>query len=179
MSYNTQNYREQGGARDVIGGEIDIIPGGALKVAGQNVTNAIMRRVLVTVTSTQLLALFATPQTIVPAPGAGRALVFEGAVLHKPAGTAYAGIAAGEDLSFKYTDASGAAVAGAETTGFLDQATAQTRYARPATAASGVTDITPVANAPLVLHLLTGEITTGNSPLVVEVFYRDIAMVPA
>ena len=28
------NYNEQGGARTVIGGEIDIVAGGALKVAG-------------------------------------------------------------------------------------------------------------------------------------------------
>jgi hypothetical protein len=41
-------------------------------------------------------------------------------------------------------------------------------------AASGVSDITPVANAALVLHMLTGEITTGDSPLHVRVFYRVV-----
>lgn len=129
----------------------------------------------VLITSAQLLALNATPQTLVPAPGStAQALIFEGMLVHKPAGTAYAGIAAGEDLSVKYTDGSGAAVGGCETTDFLDQATAQTRYVRPTAAASGVSDITPVADAPLVLHLLTGEITTGNSPLHVRVFYRVV-----
>jgi len=42
MGFNTPNYREQGGARDVIGGSIDVISGGeldiesggALKIAG-------------------------------------------------------------------------------------------------------------------------------------------------
>lgn len=46
MSYNTDNYREQGGSRTVIGGsldvvsggEIDIESGGALKLAGTEVT---------------------------------------------------------------------------------------------------------------------------------------------
>lgn len=131
----------------------------------------------VTITSAQLLALFATPQTLVAAPGAGLALVFNGAVIHKPAGTAYAGVAAGEDLSIKYTDASGAEVAQCEATGFLDQATAQTRFVRPQTAASGNSAITPVANAPLVLHMLAGEITTGTSDLNIRVYYRVVPTV--
>lgn len=126
------------------------------------------------VTSAQLLAMFATPVQIVPAPGAGLALVFDGIAIHKPAGTAYAGIAAGEDLTVKYTDQSGLEVAQLETTGFLDQATAQSRYAGGFRAASGIASITPVANAALVLALLVGEIITGNSPLHVRTFYRVV-----
>ena len=128
----------------------------------------------VLVSSAELLALNATPKQLVPAPGANRALVFEGAVIVKPAGTAYGGIAAGEDLSIKYTDGSGAEVAQCEATNFLDQATAQTRQVRPHTAASSVSDKTPTANAALVLHMLTGEIITGDSPLHVRVYFRVI-----
>lgn len=135
----------------------------------------------VTITSAQLLALNATPQQVVAAPGANKAIIFEGAVIHKPAGTAYAAVAAGEDLSFKYTDASGAEVGVCETTGFVDQATAQTRYVRPTAVGGGVaataTQFTPVANAALVLHLLVGEITTGTSPLRLRVFYRVVPTV--
>lgn len=131
----------------------------------------------VLVSSAEILALNATPKALVPAPGANFALVFEGAVIHKPAGTAYAGIAAGEDLSVKYTDGSGTEVAECETTGFLDQATAQTRYVRPHNAASAISSLTPTANAALVLHMLTGEITTGNSPLHVRVFYRIVPVI--
>lgn len=133
-----------------------------------------VREANVTITSAQLLALFATPQQIVAAPGANKALIFEGAVLQKPAGTAYAGIAAGEDLSVKYTDAAGLEVSQIEAIGFLDQATAQTRYARPQSAATGDSSITPVANAALVLHLLVGEIITGDSDLEVRVYYRIV-----
>jgi hypothetical protein len=129
----------------------------------------------VLVSAAELLALNAAPKTIVPAPGStALALIFEGAQLHKPAGTAYAAIAAGDDLSVKYTDGSGAELGGCEATNFLDQTTAQTRYVRATGAASGVSDITPVANAALVLHMLTGEITTGDSPLHVRVFYRVV-----
>lgn len=151
-----------------------------IPVFGGEVAAAQLRtfRKRVVITSAQLLALNATPQTLVAAPGAGFALIFEGMVIQKPAGTAYAGIAAGEDLSVKYTDGSGLEVGECETTGFLDQTTAQMRYMRAHTAASGISDITPVANSPLVLQLLVGEITTGDSDLNCEIQYRVVDALP-
>lgn len=137
------------------------------------------QRLSVTITSAQLLALNATPQELVSAPGAGFALIFEGALIQKPAGTAYAGIAAGEDLSVKYTNAAGAEVAQCESTGFLDSTANQIRYARAHAAASGASQITPVDNAALVLHLLVGEIITGDSDLNIEVDYTIIDTTPA
>lgn len=128
----------------------------------------------VLITSAQVLALNATLQSLVTAPGTGLALIFDSAVIHKPAGVAYAGIAAGENLSIKYTNTSGLEVAQIETVGFLDQTTAQTRFARAFAAASGVNDIVPVANAAFVLEILTGEIITGDSALHVRVFYRVV-----
>ena len=122
----------------------------------------------VTITSAELLALNATPQQLVEAPGEGKYIEFVSAAWHKPAGTAYAGIAAGEDLAIKYTDGSGAQVnTSLETTGFLDQTTAQTRHNVPV-----VGNVTPVENAALVAQLLVGEITTGDSPLYVTIRYR-------
>lgn len=131
----------------------------------------------VTITSAELLALNGTPKTILAAPGANLANVLIDVVAYKAAGTAYAGIAAGEDLSIKYTDASGLEVAEIETTGFLDQTTAQTRYARSFAAASGVSSITPVANAAMIMMLLSGEITTGNSALKLRIYYRTVPTV--
>lgn len=128
----------------------------------------------VTIPTASILTLNATPFSLIPAPGANKAIIFEGAMVHKPAGTAYAGIAAGEDLAFRYTDGSGTQVGAVETTGFMDQATAQSRYARPFTAASAVSDLTPVANAALVAHMLTGEITTGTSNVLLRIFYRIV-----
>jgi len=57
--------------------------------AGRIQVDEAHRQVHKVVTTAQVLALFATPQTIVPAPGANKALIFEGIVIHKPAGTAY------------------------------------------------------------------------------------------
>lgn len=174
-SYTGSVYSKQGSNTLVVaaGGQVSIEAGGSLNDAN----GSLQRYADVVITSAQLLALNATPRQLVAAPGAGRALIFEGAILHKPAGTAYAGIAAGEDLSIKYTDASGAEVGQCEATDFLDQTTAQTRYVRATTAASANTALTPVANAALVLHLLVGEITTGDSTLNVRVFYREIPTV--
>lgn len=126
----------------------------------------------VEITSAQLLALFATPQPIVPAPGAGKFNVFDEAILYlKYGGTAYGGIAAGEDLAVKYTDASGLQVGSCETTGFLDATADAIRLMQAYRAASLVSQITPVVNAALVLHLLVAEIATGNSPLKVRTYY--------
>ena len=131
-----------------------------------------------TVTSALLLALNATPQTILAAPPSGFTNVFVGAAIYKPAGTAYAGIAGGEDLVIKATNASGQQVSSViETTGFLDQATAQLRWVGPPGAVTTTAaDVTPIAAA-LVLHLLVGEITTGTSDLIVWTYYRRLPTV--
>lgn len=125
-----------------------------------------------TITSAQLLALNATPKEVLPAPGSGLAWVVRRWAARKAAGTAYAGIASGEDLTLKYTNGSGAQCAGAiETTGFLDQTTAQVRVAGQVGAAAGTpADVTPVANAAVVIQLLSGEITTGDTDLIVKVW---------
>ena len=128
----------------------------------------------VTITSAELLALFTTPKTVLAAPGAGYANVVEGIIWSKAAGTAYAGIAAGEDLSVSYTNAAGLAVAGCETTDFLDQTTAQARWSDAYNAASGISSITPVENAAIVAHLLVGNIITGTSDLKMRLIYRTI-----
>ena len=126
-----------------------------------------------TITSAQLLALFATPITVLAAPGAGLAYAIRRVVIHKPAGTAYAGIAAGEDLVLKYTDASGAQISSAiETTGFLDSASATTAIAGPpAGTGSTAGSHLLVADAAVVLHLLTAEIITGTSALHLHIYY--------
>ena len=132
-----------------------------------------MKSVTIELTSVQLKALNATPQTLVAAPGAGKGLVLVGLELWLDYNSvAYDGIAGGEDLTVKYTDANGATLATIETTGFLDATADAFRYVYPTTTAA----ITPVANARLVLHLLSGEIETGNSPLKLLVLYRELPL---
>lgn len=126
----------------------------------------------VTVSTGELLALNAAPKTLVPAPGAGKLLVLEGAQRFwlDYNSVAYAGIAAGEDLAVRYTDGAGAIVAQVEAIGFLDQANDEHRIVYPLADAAKE----QVVNAALVLHMLAGEIITGNSPLKVRVRYRSV-----
>lgn len=133
-----------------------------------------------TISSAQLLALNATPITIVAAPGANICLIPTGLLLfYDYNSAAYAGIAAGEDLIVRYTNGSGAGTVGVEATGFLDQTSDQWRYAYPISqgATQPLNSFTPVANAALVLHMATGEITTGNSPLYGRIWFRKVQMI--
>lgn len=170
------------GASAITTGKINALAVSTAKIAASGVTapkleEGVQRITDITITSAELLALNATPITVIAAPGADKAVIFEGAVLHKPTGTAYAGVAAGEDLAVKYTDASGLEVAQCEVTGFLDQTTVQTRYCQVHHAASGASQITPVANAALVLHLLVGEIITGDTDLLLRIYHRVVPTV--
>ncbi len=132
-----------------------------------------MKSLTVELTAAQVKALNATPVTLVAAPGAGKALILIGAALWLDFNTvAYDGIASGEDLTIKYSDGNGAALATVETTGFLDATADAFRYVYPTTTAA----IAPVANAPLVLHMLAGEIATGNSPLKLLLLYRELSL---
>ena len=120
------------------------------------------------ITSAQLLALNATPKTIVAAPGAGAYTQLVCAYLFLDhGGTDYDGIASGEDLAIKYTNSSGAIISTIETTGFLDASADALMIATP-------DDVVAVANAALVLHLLTAEIASGDGDLKVRAVYRTV-----
>lgn len=127
----------------------------------------------VTITTGELLALHATPKTLVAAPGAGFAIIPVSVQLMLDYNSAaYDGIAAGEDLEVRYTNGAGQLVATIETTGFLDAVADAYRHVYPATTAATV----PVDNGALVMTLASGEIATGNSPLKVRVRYRTVAL---
>lgn len=150
--------------QNVVGG-LTVLSGGLASPAGTvKVQNT-------TITTAQVKALNATPITVVTGPAAGYAAVLVGVELMLDfATTAYDGIAAGEDLVLKYTDASGDTVATVETTGFLDATADAFRYVYPASTAA----ITPVAEADIVAHILIDEIATGDSPLKVRAEYKVI-----
>lgn len=130
------------------------------------------------IANTAVRTLNATPVELVPAPGAPAFLEFVRAHIWLDYATAaFDAVAAGDDLAIKYTDASGAKVAvDCTAVGFADQASDQHRIVGPAT---GV--VTPVANAPLVAHVLVGEwyAAAGGGDLVIETVYRIRTLEPA
>lgn len=141
--------------------------------------NIVNKTVSKLITSAQLLALNATPIEVIPAPGAGYYNHINKWFISKPAGTAYAAIAGGDDLALKYTDGSGVVAATTiEATGFLDQTTLQIRAAN-SLAGNGAAATTPggfipVDNAAVVVQMLNSEVTTGTSPLYLFVNYDII-----
>lgn len=125
---------------------------------------------VVTLTTAQVLALDVTPITVIAAPGANLANVVDSVEVRSAGGTAYAAIAAGDDLFLKYTDGSGAqCFTTIETTGWLDQITAQARHYPSNTVAA----YTPVANA-VVVASLGGAITTGDYDVIMRIRYRVV-----
>ena len=92
----------------------------SLAIPGANLGPAEIRCAQISLTSVQVKALRATPQTLVPAPGPGLALqVIGGTVIYD-----YAAVftETADNLVVRYTNGAGAAASAViETTGFLDQ----------------------------------------------------------
>lgn len=136
--------------------------------------NRFYRENKVTIANADLKTLNATPVAIIPAPTeVGEAIVdVYVQAYYVYATAAFDSVGSGDDLSFKYTDGSGAKVCGdIETTGWLDQSSSAWRATGPV-----VTTITPVANAAVVAQILTGEIygAAGGGYLVIKSQYRIV-----
>lgn len=123
-----------------------------------------------TLTSAELLALNTTPVTLVPAVENYAWIPVEIQLFLDYLSSAYAGIDAAEDLVLRYTNGSGSIVATVETTGFLDAAGSRRRHLINT---AGL--VTPLS-APLVFHMTTGNITTGNSPLYTRTLLRLVKL---
>ena len=160
--YPVGKYLQSGSAGDIV--DVLVMP--------QCIANDIaIQTADVTITAAELKALNATPKTLIAAPGAGKAILPVDIAAFLDYGTvAYDGIAAGEDLAIKYTNASGTQLGVIETTGFLDATADAFRHLN----FCFTTAMNPTANAALVAHMLTGEIATGDSPLKLRIHYRVI-----
>lgn len=122
--------------------------------------------VRVALSSVQILALSATPVTLVPAPGAAKIIIVENIALQMmTTATQYAN---GGALEFRYTNASGAKVS-ADIAAAVVTAAAGTSY----TSVSGVsTSLTNVVNAAVVVNNATAAFITGTGTGVVNVKFR-------
>ena len=131
-----------------------------------------LARTRIELTAVQIRAGFSGPTELIAAPGAGYALLLEKLTVSKAAGTAFGGIAAGEDLIVVHSGGTDPLVTTIETTGFLDQTTDEMRIAR-AVDVSGTYDLTALANTAIDYELLVGDITLGG-PVVFDLQYHVV-----
>lgn len=116
----------------------------------------------------QILAMRATPVTIVPAPGASKIILVESITLKMVRTSTQ--FASGGAVEYRYTDGSGAKVT-ADMSSTLVTGAAGTAYA---SCAGVTTELTPVANAAVVITNATGAFTTGTGTGVVTCKYRVV-----
>jgi hypothetical protein len=137
---------------------------------GFSINGVELRWAEVSLSSGELLALRATPKTLVAAPGSGKLLEFLGGVLFLDA-TATAYVESSANLAVKYTDGSGAKVSDdIEATGFIDQTADTMTSIVPKTDA--IVAKSGCENKALVLHNLgAGEYTTGTGTMRAKVLY--------
>lgn len=123
-------------------------------------------------TSTEVLALNTTAIECVPAPGAGKFLMFLGAAIFLDYNSAAYTDDAGEDLVFTYTDKNGAEISHTLDGSAFDGTADTVVYAYPLNAAASTLE--SVTNTPICLFLKSGNWADGDSPLKVRVFYRIV-----
>ena len=137
----------------------------------------VMQYADVTITSAQVLLLATTPIELVAAPGASKALKFMGALLKLDYGTNVF-TEAGDNLTIKYVNASGAAASQAvECTGFIDQSADTYTNAEPVI--NAIVAASAMDNKALVLDNI-GSNFGGNAgddnALVVRCFYQIVTI---
>jgi hypothetical protein len=144
------------------------------KLAAGAVTSAtladdIAHTVQVSLSSSDILGLNATPKTLIAAPGSGKVIVVE-SILLKMVRTSTAYVNGGA-LEFRYTNASGAKVSADIAATVVTTGGAGTEY----NSVAGVTaSLTPVANAAVVMDNATAAFITGTGTAVVSIKYRIV-----
>ena len=123
----------------------------------------------ISLTSAQIKALSTTPVSLVPAQGAGTLIIVDEIVLKNTYGTAtYTG---GNNLEFRYTDASGAKVSADIASTFINLVATGYAYVRGL-----VTALTPVANSPIVVRVPTADPAVGDGVITGFIKYHVVTL---
>ena len=125
------------------------------------------------ISSAQVLALNATPITIISAVGAGEFMQFIGAWVMLDFNSAAYVDDAGEDLVIQNLSAGTALTASSDGT-VWDAGTDVLRFFEPLEGAAASTSEIAVDNGGAEITIQTGEWITGDSPLRVRAFYRQV-----
>lgn len=148
--------------------------GGTEGAVTLNVDETYLRYAEVSLTNAEMLALRATPKTLVAAPGAGKVIQFISAVLLFDYTGAYT--ESDDNMAVRYTNGSGVIVSDTiESTGFVDATADTATFARAKV--DGIVAKTGSENQALVLHNTgDGEFGGGNAAnaVRVKVAYRIV-----
>lgn len=133
-------------------------------IKGSDGVIGVAQRKRVSLSSAQILALNTTPVTLVPAPGAGRAVDVVSVTASLTAGTQYTGSNA---VEVRYTNGSGTKVTGDLAAAWLNSATNRADKAVAAAA-------TLTANAAVVAFVPTANPGAGTGTVTIDVLYRVV-----
>jgi hypothetical protein len=137
-------------------------------VAGAARENRVAR---VNLSAANIIAMNGAPISLIPAPGAGRAIVIE-EIIFKMVRTATA-FTGGGAVEFRYTNGAGAQVTGTLAATVVTTAGAGTTYNK----LLGVeASLVPAANAPVVITNATAPFAAGTGAALVEIRYKVVTL---
>ena len=124
-----------------------------------------------TLTSAEMLALNTTPIEVIPDPGDDKGIVIDDVIMELLYNSAaYAGIAAGENIEFRYNNSTGRTLtAFIETSAFLVATSYQKIYQ-----SRGDHLVRIQSSRRVVVRMASGNITSGNSPVRITLHYRIV-----
>lgn len=147
--------------------------GSTLKNVGSSALNPLVQQVAqVTLTAAQLMAMFATPQSILPAPGAGKVLIVDAiTVQFKHGATPFTG---GGALSFVYHGTAVTPHTGTVAAAVVTAAADDVQYLGPNTSAA--IDLQSEINLGLDIKNATAAFAAGNGTAIVTVWYSILTL---
>lgn len=132
-----------------------------------------------TLTSAQLLAMNATPQVVIAAPGAGKAIIVDEVELFLDYNSAAYAADAGEDLVLRCTTTTSTIFAQWDDADTIIEGSADTRrfYKCGETTYPATFDPLTADNESVEFAILSGEWASGNSPIKYRIRYREVTLI--
>ena len=152
----------------------------ALDKIAAAVAEGVSKEVSGTLTSAQLLAMNATPQVVIAAPGAGKAIIVDEVELFLDYNSAAYAADAGEDLVLQYTTG-GVDIAVWDDADTIIEGSADTRRLHKTgdTLFPATFDPLTIDNESVEFAILSGEWATGDSPILYRIKYRELTLITA
>lgn len=141
-------------------------------ITSSSLDPALLQKAVVTLTAANIIAMFTTPVSILPAPGTGKVIVVDAIFVQtKPGGTNFTG---GGAVDLVYHGTATIPHTGTVTAAQIQSGTAKYVYLGPNT--SGAIDLSAVANVGLDVTNATAVFAAGNGTVIVTVWYSVVTL---